>query len=100
MSSFFSTASTDNQLRVSPQFWIFWSFSIPLTVVVLVVYILWVQRAEVRDWYAQMRERHLGLQKMHSRLQKMHSRLQQVHSRLQKMLRGGKQREGDLEKAE
>jgi hypothetical protein len=79
MSSFFSTASTDNQLQISPQFWIFWSFSIPLTVVVLVVYILWVQRAEVRDWYAEMRKR---------------------HSRLQKMLRSGRQRGGDVEKGQ
>jgi hypothetical protein len=79
MSSFFSTASNNNHLLVSPQFWIFWSFAIPLTAVVLVIYILWVQRAEVRVWYAG----------------KMRG-----HPRLQKMLRSRKQRERDLEKGE
>jgi hypothetical protein len=79
MSSFFSNGSNNDHLLVSPQFWIFWSFAIPLTAVVLVVYTIWVQRAEVRDWYAEMRKK---------------------HPILQKMLRSGEQRRGDIEKGE
>ena len=63
MSSFFETTS-NNHLVVSPHFWIFWSVSIPLTVVVLVIYTLWAQRAEVRAWWAEKsRRRYLKQQK-------------------------------------
>jgi hypothetical protein len=60
MSSFFSTTPTNDHLLVSSQFWIFWAVSIPLTGVVIVTYTLWVQRAEVRAWYARERDLEKG----------------------------------------
>ncbi len=80
MSSFFGTTSSNDDLLVSSQFWIFWSVTIPLTVVVLITYTFWAQRAEVRDWYADKRRR--------------------KYQKQQKRLRDEKQRAKDLEKGE
>jgi hypothetical protein len=57
MSSFFSTTPNSDKLLVSSQISIFWSIAIPLTVVVIVIYTLWTQRAEVRAWYAEKRRK-------------------------------------------
>lgn len=60
-----SLFGTDNgHLVISSEFYIFWSIAIPLTVVVLVIYTLWAQRAEIRAWLSERsRKRYLKRQK-------------------------------------
>lgn len=51
MSSFFTLDSETSQVRVSSNFWIFWAIAIPLTLLVISIWALWIQRTEVmRTW--------------------------------------------------
>lgn len=48
MSSFFSTNPNDgSRIEVSSQFWIFWAVVGPLTVVLLSVFVLWINRKQL-----------------------------------------------------
>jgi hypothetical protein len=49
MSSFFGMAPDGSGLQVSPKFWIFWAFAIPITLIVLATFTLWIQRQEISD---------------------------------------------------
>jgi hypothetical protein len=47
MSSFFSMAPDGSGLQVSSKFWIFWAFAIPITLLVMAIFTLWIQRREI-----------------------------------------------------
>ena len=47
MSSFFSQSPDDAHIVVSSEIWIFWAFAVPITLLVLICYFLWVQRNEL-----------------------------------------------------
>ena len=57
--SSFALDSQTSRLLVSADFWTFWAISIPLTVLVLLTWALWVQRTKVKNlwnWRKQRRE--------------------------------------------
>ena len=37
----------EKSLTMAPQFYIFWAVSVPVTVLVLIMWILWLQRVEI-----------------------------------------------------
>jgi hypothetical protein len=47
MNPFFFLSPQTQQLQVSSQFWIFWAVALPLTALVIIIWILWTQRKEV-----------------------------------------------------
>ncbi|KAH0547935.1 hypothetical protein GP486_008324 [Trichoglossum hirsutum] len=46
VSTFFSTSPRSPHLTVSSSFWIYWVVTVPLTLVVLIIWRLWMKRAE------------------------------------------------------
>lgn len=56
MSSFFTLDSQSFQLRVSSDFWIFWAIAIPLTALVILTWVLWIQRTEVSNLWNRLKE--------------------------------------------
>jgi hypothetical protein len=50
MSSFFSMAPDGSGLQVSGKFWVFWAFAIPITIIVVAIFTLWIQRREISDF--------------------------------------------------
>jgi hypothetical protein len=51
----------DRSLTMVPQFYIFWAVSVPVTLLVLILWILWSQRVEVAkfisDWQESSRQK-------------------------------------------
>jgi Mg2+ and Co2+ transporter CorA len=50
MGSFFDQSPSNRHIVVSSQFWVFWAISIPITLMVLVTYIFWVER----EWLSRL----------------------------------------------
>jgi hypothetical protein len=48
---------------MAPQFYIFWAVSAPVTILVLIVWSLWLQRAEIAKFFERRREKRLADQK-------------------------------------
>ncbi|KAK4167195.1 hypothetical protein QBC43DRAFT_204488 [Cladorrhinum sp. PSN259] len=44
----FTKISDNDQVKVTNQFWVFWAAAGPVTLVVIITWILWIQRAEVQ----------------------------------------------------
>ena len=66
MSSFFSMTPDGSGLQVSHKFWIFWAFAIPITVIVVATFTLWIQRYEIKAVYKGL-EKSLGKRKLTKR---------------------------------
>jgi hypothetical protein len=47
MSPFISISADDRHMSVSSQFWVFWAVAAPITVFVLLAWLVWLQRVEV-----------------------------------------------------
>jgi len=46
MAPFIAISEDGNHIRMSSQFWVFWAIATPITVVVLVTWLIWIQRVE------------------------------------------------------
>ena len=57
MGTFFDTNTGDggDQVKTSPQFWIFWCVAIPLTLGTLMIWILWINRKQVSQLWDKRR---------------------------------------------
>jgi hypothetical protein len=54
MSPFISISVDDRHMSVSSQFWVFWAVAAPITVFVLLAWLLWLQRVEVLKYVEEM----------------------------------------------
>lgn len=36
---------------VSDRFWVYWAVTLPLTLVIIGIWLLWTNRKELREWY-------------------------------------------------
>lgn len=57
MSSFFQPGADGSGLFVSDKFWIFWVVSLPITFVVVMIWVAWTQRKEIAEYVADWRRR-------------------------------------------
>jgi hypothetical protein len=57
ISSFFQASADGSGLLVSDKFWIFWVVSLPITFVVVVIWVAWTQRKEIVEYVADWRRR-------------------------------------------
>lgn len=49
MSAFFSDASDGSgRLVVSSQFWLFWAVAAPITIAIVIIWFLWINRKQVK----------------------------------------------------
>lgn len=54
---FVKTSVDEKRLVMAPQFYVFWAVSAPVTILVLITWILWLQRAEIAKLIEKRRER-------------------------------------------
>jgi hypothetical protein len=46
----------EKSLNMAPQFYIFWAVSVPVTLLVLIIWVWWSQRVEIAKFIADWRE--------------------------------------------
>ena len=46
----------DKSLTMTPQFYIFWAVSVPVTILVLIMWIVWSQRVEIAKFIGERRQ--------------------------------------------
>lgn len=47
---------------ISDQFWVYWAVTLPLTVVVIIIWIIWSYRTELARWMRGSKSRHADLE--------------------------------------
>lgn len=56
----FITISSDNKVVMTSQFWIFWAVAGPVTLLVIVLWVSWIQRSEIMTALVNKRAKDLG----------------------------------------